>query len=124
VSVTLISIRFDDEILDRVKALAEEQNVGYQTLLKMLVVTQLAAIEEAGAVEIPPEMRRTEPQLLHWKRKKRPPKPKAKKKPKGYKTWPARPDSTDELQASEQSRPEPVPAVVDDQEMNDLFSKV
>jgi CopG antitoxin of type II toxin-antitoxin system len=38
---TPITVRFDDFTLGRLKALAESRNVGYQTLLKELVIERL-----------------------------------------------------------------------------------
>ncbi len=43
-----INVRFDDFTLDRLKALAESRNVGYQTLLKTFVQERLYEEEKRG----------------------------------------------------------------------------
>lgn len=50
-----INVRFDDFTLDRLKALAESKNVGYQTLLKTFVQERL--YEEEKRAELLPNER-------------------------------------------------------------------
>jgi predicted DNA binding CopG/RHH family protein len=47
---TLISIRLDQQTIDRLKALASEQGLGYQTLLRTWVIERLAS--ETGHTDI------------------------------------------------------------------------
>lgn len=103
--MSLISIRFDDMTLDRVKALAAKHKVGYQTMLKMLVNTQLE-VAERGGVEVPPEMRK----------KRNTPTPDAE--------VPSERVPTVEVAQEVPPRPASPPAVVDEAELADIFSSL
>jgi predicted DNA binding CopG/RHH family protein len=49
----LISLRFDQETIDKLKVIAEHKGLGYQTLIRMWVIEQLAKeSEESNALRL------------------------------------------------------------------------
>jgi predicted DNA binding CopG/RHH family protein len=72
-----INVRFDDFTLDRLKALAENRNVGYQTLLKTFVQERLYEEEKRGGAfpKQPDRASRERGHRLSIPEEKRPPVP-------------------------------------------------